>query len=296
MELTYYPYELKLRHAFTVSSYSRATTPGVQLKIKWENVEGYGEAAMPPYLGETVESVTSFLSRVNLNQFNDPFKLEEILAYVDAVETGNTAAKAAIDIALHDLVGKLLHAPWYKLWGLDKETTPFTTYTIGIDTREKLQEKVLEVADRFRILKVKLGSGRDKEIVKAIREVSDLPLAVDANQGWKDKYEALDMINWLQEQGVVMIEQPIPKEQWEDIGWITSRTSLPVYADESVQRVKDIAKLQGIFTGINIKLMKCTGMREAMKMITVARTLGMQVMLYLISKLTQSNLNFIIWN
>lgn len=278
MKLTFRPYDLQLKHVFTVATYSRTTTPDVQVEIEYDGVTGYGEASMPPYLGESVESVMAFLKKVNLEQFNDPFQLEDILAYVDGIMPGNTAAKASVDIALHDLVGKLLNAPWYKIWGLDKEKTPSTTYTIGIDTAEVVKEKTLEVADKFNILKVKLGRENDKEIINAIRSVSQLPIAVDANQGWKDKYQALDMILWLKEQGIVMIEQPMPKTQLDDIAWVTQQSPLPIFADESLQRLSDIPKIKGAFSGINIKLMKCTGMREAWKMVTLGRALGMRVM------------------
>ena len=278
MKMKFFPYELKLKHVFTVASFSRTTTPDVQVEIEYEGVTGYGEASMPPYLGQTVDSVMTFLSKVNLEQFNDPFELEDILAYVDSLSPGDTAAKAAVDIALHDLIGKLLGAPWYKIWGLNKEKTPSTTFTIGIDTPDVVREKTLEVAGQFNILKVKLGRENDKEMIQTIRSVSTLPIAIDANQGWKDKYYALDMIHWLKEQGIVMIEQPMPKEQLEDIAWVTQQSPLPVFADESLQRLSDVAALKGAFTGINIKLMKCTGMREAWKMVTLARALDMKVM------------------
>lgn len=278
MKMKFFPYELKLKHVFTVASFSRTTTPDVQVEIEYEGVTGYGEASMPPYLGQTVDSVMTFLSKVNLEQFDDPFELEDILAYVDSLSPGDTAAKAAVDIALHDLVGKLLGAPWYKIWGLNKEKTPSTTFTIGIDTPDVVREKTLEVAGQFNILKVKLGRENDKEMIQTIRSVSTLPIAIDANQGWKDKYYALDMIHWLKEQGIVMIEQPMPKEQLEDIAWVTQQSPLSVFADESLQRLSDVAALKGAFTGINIKLMKCTGMREAWKMVTLARALDMKVM------------------
>ena len=156
LKLSFEPYELALRHTFTVSSYSRKTTPGVQVRIDFEGFTGYGEASMPPYLGQTVESVCSFLSRVNLAQFKDPFRLEEILAYVDSLSPGDNAAKAAIDIALHDLVGKLMGQPWWRIWGLDPFKAPDTTFTIGIDTADVIREKTLECAEKFNILKVKV--------------------------------------------------------------------------------------------------------------------------------------------
>lgn len=279
MKLSFEPYELQLRHTFTVSSYSRKTTPGVQVRIDYEGFTGYGEASMPPYLGQTVESVSSFLSRTDLGQFNDPFRLEDILAYVDGLSPEDGAAKAAIDIALHDLVGKLMGQPWWRIWGLDPSKAPDTTFTIGIDTPDVVREKTRECAGRFNILKVKVGLDNDKEMIRTIREVTDLPLAVDANQGWKNREQALDEIHWLKENGVVMVEQPMAKELLDDNAWITERSPLPVFADESIQRLADIPSIKGAYHGINIKLMKCTGMREAWKMINYARAEDMKVMI-----------------
>ena len=279
IRLSFEPYELQLRHTFTVSSYSRKTTPGVQLRLDYEGFTGYGEASMPPYLGQSVETVCAFLQKVDLEQFRDPFRLEEILAYVDSLSPGDSAAKAAIDIALHDLVGKLLGQPWWRLWGLDPSGTPDTTFTIGIDTPEVVRQKTRECADKFNILKVKVGLDNDKEMIRTIREVTDLPLAVDANQGWKDREQALDEIHWLKEHGIVMVEQPMAKERVEDNAWITERSPLPIFADEAIQRLADIPSIKGAYHGINIKLMKCTGMREAWKMLNYARAEGMKVMI-----------------
>ena len=279
MKLSFYPYELELRHVFTVASYSRKTTPGVQVTIDYDGFTGYGEASMPPYLGQTVESVTSFLAKVDLGQFPDPFMMEDILAYVDSLSPGDSAAKAAVDIALHDLVGKLLGQPWYRIWGLDPSKAPSTTFTIGIDTPEVVREKTLECAGRFNILKVKVGLDTDEEMIRTIRSVTGLPLAVDANQGWKDREKALDEIFWLKEQGVVMVEQPMARERLDDNAWLTEHSPLPVYADEAIQRLADLPSIKGAYSGINIKLMKCTGMREAWKMAAYARAEGMKVML-----------------
>ena len=279
MHLSFFPYELQLQHTFTVASYSRTTTPDVQVEIEYDGYVGYGEASMPPYLGHTVESVCAFLQKVNLEQFSDPFQLEDILAYVDGLSEGDAPAKAAIDIALHDLVGKLIGQPWWRLWGLDATKAPSTTFTIGIDTPDVVREKTLECADRFNILKVKVGLDSDEEMISTIRSVTDLPLAVDANQGWKDRRKALDEIFWLKEQGVVMVEQPMAIDMLDDIAWITENSPLPIFADESIQRLRDIPGIKGAFTGINIKLMKCTGMREAWKMLNYARAEGMRVMI-----------------
>lgn len=279
MKLSFEPYELRLRHTFTVASYSRTTTPDVQVRIDYDGFTGYGEASMPPYLGQSVESVCKFLQKVDLGRFGDPFQLEDILSYIDSLSPGDGAAKAAVDIALHDLAGKLLGQPWFRLWGLNPGKAPSTTFTIGIDTPDVVRQKTLECAGRFNILKVKVGLDNDKEMIGAIRSVTDLPIAVDANQGWKDRGKALEEIFWLKEQGVVMVEQPMQKERLDDNAWITERSPLPVYADEAIQRLSDLPAIKGAYHGINIKLMKCTGMREAYRMASWARAEGMRVML-----------------
>lgn len=279
MKLTFKPYDLQLRHVFTIANSSRTTTPVVLTEITYDGITGYGEASLPPYLGETQASVIEFLKKVDLEQFSSPFELDDILTYIDKITENNTAAKASIDIALHDLVGKIMNQPWYKIWGLDKEKTPSTTFTIGIDTDEVVKQKTREAAPLYNILKVKLGRENDKQMIEAIRTVTDKPIAVDANQGWKDKHYALDMINWLKEKGIVMIEQPMPKYNLEDAAWVTERSPLPIFADESFQRLQDVLRLKGAFTGVNIKLMKCTGMREAWKIQTVARAANMKVMI-----------------
>lgn len=278
LTLTYRPYTLELRHTFTVSAMSRTTTPAVLTEIEYDGVVGYGEAAMPPYLGESQESVMAFLKRVDLSKYSNPFELETILADIDALAFHNTSAKAAIDIALHDLVGKLMGQPWYNIWGYSKEKAPNTTFTIGIDKAEVVREKTKEAA-RFKILKVKLGKDNDKEMIQTIRSVTDVPLTADPNQGWRDKFYALDMIHWLKEQGVQYVEQPMPKEWYDEHAWLTERSPLPILADESCQRLSDINKIKGAYSGIVIKLMKCTGMREAHKMLTLAKAYNMKVLI-----------------
>lgn len=279
MRLSWQPYELQLAHTFTVATYSRTTTPDVQVQIDFDGFTGYGEASMPQYLGHTVESVCAFLEKVNLDQFSDPFALEDIMEYVNGLSDGDSPAKAAIDIALHDLYGKVLGQPLWRIWGLNPSKTPNTTFTIGIDTPEVMKSKTLEAAGRFKILKVKVGRPDDKEMIAAVRSVSDLPLAVDANQGWTDRQAALDEIFWLQEQGIVMVEQPMSKDRLDDIAWISERSPIPIFADESVQGLEDVKKVKGAFTGINIKLMKCGGLLEARKMLTYARAEGLKTML-----------------
>ncbi len=277
MTMTVRPYTLDLKHVFTVASLSRTTTPVVLVEIEYDGVIGYGEASMPPYLGESQESVMAFLKRVDLSKYPDPFDLEAILTDIDSLAFHNTAAKAAVDIALHDLVGKLIGQPWHRIWGYNKAKAPNTTFTIGIDTADVVREKTKEAAG-FKILKVKLGKANDKEMIESVRAVTNVPLTADPNQGWKDKFYALDMIHWLKEKGVVYVEQPMAKERLDDHAWLTERSPLPILADESCQRLADIPNVVGAYSGIVIKLMKCTGMREAHKMITLARANNMKIM------------------
>lgn len=278
LSLTFLPYDLQLRHTFTIANSSRKNTPDVLTRLEFEGVVGYGEASMPPYLGESIETVTRFLSSLDLNQFTDPFQMDDILQYVDSVMPGNTAAKAAVDIALHDLVGKLMKQPWYKIWGFDAADTPHTSFTIGIDTPDVVRQKVIEAAP-YKILKVKLGQATDREMIETIRSITDRPLCVDVNQGWTDRVKALETIHWLKECGVVFVEQPMPKTAIDDMAWLTQHSPLPTIADESLQRLPDVMKANGVYNGINIKLMKCTGMREAHQMLTLARSLDMKVMI-----------------
>lgn len=272
------PYTLDLKHVFTLSNSSRTTTPVVLTEIEYNGIIGYGEASMPPYLGESHETVLKFLSKLNLSAFDDPFEMENILNYVDHLEPGNKAAKASVDIALHDLVGKIMNQPWYKIWGYDPTKTPDTSYTIGIDTAEVVRQKVKE-ADPYKILKVKLGRETDKMMIETIRQVTDKPLCVDINQGWKDRSQALEMAHWLHEKGVVFLEQPMPKEQVDDNAWLTEHSPIPTIGDEAVQRLEDVLKAHKVYNGINIKLMKCTGMREAHKMLVLGRALDMKIMI-----------------
>jgi L-Ala-D/L-Glu epimerase len=277
LKLSFIPFELKLRHAFTIASNSRTTTPVILTMIECDGVKGYGEASLPPYLVENQKSVSDFLSKLNLSQFNDPFLIEDILDYVEGVEPGNHAAKASVDIALNDLRGKMMGQPLYRIFGLNPDKTPDTSFTIGIDTPEVVRQKTME-ADIYKVLKVKLGRGTDKEMIETIRSVTSKPLYVDVNQGWTDREQALDMIYWLKERGIVFIEQPMPKEKKDDIGWLTQKSPLPVVADEALQGIEDLLPLKGFYSGINIKLMKCGGVSNALKMIRIARAMDMKIL------------------
>lgn len=279
LNLSFEPYELKLRHSFNLARSQRTTTPGVQVQIEYDGIVGYGEASMPPYLGENVESVCKFLNSLDLGQFTDPFAMEEIHEYLDSVADANRAAKASVDIALHDLTGKIMGQPWYKIWGLDPEKAPNTSYTISYDADPAEMKAKIDETTPFKVVKVKMGVGHDKETVEALRKHSDVAICVDANQGWTNKRQALDMCKWLADQNCLFVEQPMPKEMIKETAWVRERSPLPLIADEFLQRLPDVVRAAEAYDGINIKLMKSTGMHEAYKMAVLARGLGMKVML-----------------
>ena len=276
--LRFRPYELQLKHVFTLAGSSRTTTAVVLTELECDGVTGYGEASLPPYLAENQDSVSAFLSGLDLAQFSDPFLTEDILNYVFGAAPGNYAAKASVDMALHDLTGKIAGMPLYRMLGLNPKRTPLTSFTIGIDTPGVVREKTAE-ASAYRILKVKLGRGNDREMIEAVRSVTDVPLCVDVNQGWTDREVAMEMVHWLAERGVEFVEQPMDKSRIDDLAWLTRHSPLPIIADEAVQTLEDVAPLQGVYSGINIKLMKCGGIRAAHKMMVLAKALGMQVMI-----------------
>ena len=279
LNLSFEPYELKLRHAFNLARNQRTTTPDVQVQIEYDGVVGYGEASMPPYLGESVESVCKFLNSLDLAQFTDPFRIEDIHAYMESVAPNNRAAKASVDIALHDLTGKIMGQPWYKIWGLNPDNAPNTSYTTSYDADPAEMNAKIDETAPFKVVKIKMGLDHDKEITEAFRRRFDTPICVDANQGWTDKQKALDMCNWLAERGCLFVEQPMPKEMFEETAWLRERSPLPIIADEYLQRLPDVRRAAEAYDGINIKLMKSTGMHEAYQMATLARALGMKVML-----------------
>jgi L-Ala-D/L-Glu epimerase len=277
LTLRFRSYDLELIHVFAVSGHSRATSPVVLVEIEYDGNTGYGEASVPPYLKDSRESVLRFLHQADLGNFHDPLQINDILDYIDKLSPGNYAAKASLDIALHDLVGKVTRQPLYKMWNLDPTATPYTSITLGIDTPEVIEQKARE-ASESKILKIKLGGQSDRQLIQAIRRVTDKPLYVDVNQGWTDKHKALDMIFWLKDQGAIMVEQPMPMHAIEEMSWLTKHSPLPTIADEAVQGPDDVIRMAGVYNGINIKLMKCGGLKGALRMVELANALGMDIM------------------
>jgi L-alanine-DL-glutamate epimerase-like enolase superfamily enzyme len=269
--------ELRTKHPFIIARGGRSDYRTIWVRPRdSDGCEGWGEAAPSRFYGETAESVLAALNVYVSGMPSDPFDLEETERRWAATMRVNAAARSALSAALHDLVGKRLGIPLYRLWGLDPARAPKSTFSIGLDTPERIRLKVEEAAE-YPILEIKLGTEHDVEILRTIREVTDKELRVDANCGWTVK-EAIAMLPVLREYGVTVLEQPLPPDQIPGLAEISRRAKIPVVADESCRTTEDIPPLVGAVDGINIKLAKCGSLREALRMITVARAHGMMVM------------------
>ena len=269
--------ELRTKHPFIIARGGQSDYRTIWVRLRdGDGNEGWGEAAPTKFYGETPESVLSALNLYACEMPDNPFDLEETERRWATKLRRNPAARSALSAALHDLVGKRLGVPVYRLWGLDPAKAPMSTFTIGLDTPEKVRAKVLEAA-QYPILKIKLGTDRDVEILRTIRDTTDKEIRVDANCGWTVK-RAIAMLPVLAEFGVTVLEQPLPPNELDGLAEITRRASIPVIADESCETAVDIPRLVGKVDGINIKLAKCGSLREAVRMIAIARAHGMMVM------------------
>lgn len=271
--------DLTLRHTWTIARGSSDCKTNVFVKLVCEGVTGYGEAAPNIRYEETAASSVDFLKLAQSTvEKADLWHYHNLAEEVAELIPGQTAAKTAIDIAVMDWIGKKVGLPLHRYFGLNKAKTPITTYSIGIDTPEVIKQKIGEAAP-FPVLKIKVGLKNDEEVIAAVRSVTDKPLRVDANEGWADKEEALRKIEWLQTQGVELIEQPMPAAMLKETAWLRQRVQIPIIADESVKTTRNIPELAGAFDGINLKLMKAGGIQEAMRMIVLARAFDMKIML-----------------
>lgn len=278
MKLSWKQFNLELKYIFKIARGASLVEPIIILELEHDGIIGYGESSPISRYHESVETVSDFLKIVDLSRFESPFQLEEINRYLDSLGSGNTAARCAIDLALYDWVSKKLNLPLSKYLGIGNLPTPVSSFTIGIDTLEIIEKKVHE-AEKYPILKIKVGLDNDEEIIRTIRKITDKVLRVDANEGWRDKFVALEKIKWLKDQNVEFIEQPMPASQLDDLKWLREKSVLPLIADESVMSSKSIPQIKDAFDGINIKLMKSTGLHEAIKMINTARAMNMKIML-----------------
>ncbi len=268
---------LNLRHTFRIARSADDFRESLLVRLASAEGEGLGEAAPIQRYGQTVETAGRVLSSLGGDTLGSPERIERILSGLATRFGAERAALASLDMALHDILGKRLGAPLYEILGLDPREAPVTSYTIGIDSPEVIREKVEEAAD-YPVLKIKMGLENDYEIMETIRGLTDRPVRIDANEGWTEE-EALEKIRWLEGQNVELIEQPLPVDRLGECRRLAGRVSIPLFADESVHTAEDIPRLVGAFHGVNIKLTKCGGIREAIRMIHTARACSMQVML-----------------
>jgi L-alanine-DL-glutamate epimerase-like enolase superfamily enzyme len=279
MKLSHQTIELKPTHPFVIARGGYAHHRNVIVRLTDDDgLEGLGEAAPNRYYGESVATVIAALGQFKpILERADPMALETTEAHLNSVLRGNASAKSAVSSALHDLVGKRLRLPVFRIWGLDTATAPQSSFTIAIADSHELERRVAE-AREYPILKIKLGTDRDMEIVRIVRNAApEKRLRVDANAAWTAKH-AVRMSDFLADQGVEMLEQPVPANDIEGLRFVRKRSKLPVFADESCLVATDIAGLAGAVDGINIKLAKCGSLREALRMVHTARALDMQVM------------------
>src|SRR5213595_1582874 len=268
---------LRTKHRFVIARGGEEDYRVVWVRLAdSDGLEGWGEADPSKYYGETAETVLAALKQVEPHLPGDVFDLEAAEARFAQVVPKHAAARAALSAALHDLVGKRVGQPLWRLWGLNPFKAPCSSFTIGIDTPEKIRDKVLEAA-RYPILKIKLGTEQDEQILRTVRDATDKPIRVDANAGWT-RERAIAMLPVLKEYGVEFVEQPLPPEDLEGIAAVRRRGVLPVVVDESCLVAADIPRVADAADGINIKLAKCGSLREALRMIATARAHGMLVM------------------
>ncbi len=271
------PIDLNLTTPFRIARDVQHTASNAVIEINHQDYIGHGEAAPSGYYGESIETVFACITMFAGNLGDDPFAIEDILARLDKIIRLHPSAKAAVDIALYDIIGKMLNIPLYKLLGLNPTRTPRTSFTIGIDTPEQMAKKAL-LAKEYPILKIKVGTRNDLDNLKAIRDVSNAIIRVDANTAWTPK-EAIKMINAMAAYTIQFVEQPVAAHDLIGLKLVRDNVPVPIIADESCVTLEDIAHVAECVDGINIKLMKCGGVSHALKMIHAARACNLRVMI-----------------
>ncbi|QDU88494.1 L-Ala-D/L-Glu epimerase [Pirellulimonas nuda] len=280
-ELRYQDFELPLKHVFTIARGSTDRQPTLIVQLSEGGRHGYGEATTNPYYGATLPSMTAALERVRpivegAAVADDPAPLLARLAGELSQRPEDSFALCALDLAAHDLWGKLQGRPLHQLWGLSKQDAPQSNYTIGIDTIPKMAAK-LEEARGWPIYKIKLGGGDDLAIIEELRRHTDATFRVDANCGWTADY-TIEISPKLRDLGVEFIEQPLPADQRDAAARVFHESALPIIADESCVFEADVDRCAGLFHGVNVKLVKCGGLAPARRMIARAKALGMKTM------------------
>ena len=280
MKLSHEIITVQTTHPFVIARGGQSEYKTVWVKVSdGDGHEGWGEAAPSRFYGETPETVVAALGRIAAAiDGRSAWSLEAIEAEMNRAIGRNGSAKSAVSAALHDLAAKRLGVPLWKMWGLDPAAAPPSSFTIAIAPDDATLRARVEDARPYPILKVKLGTDRDAQIIRTVRLAApDKIIRVDANAAWTPKH-ALRMIELCLDYGVEFVEQPLPPHDVDGLRFVRDRSPLPIVADESCVVATDVAKLVGVVDGINIKLSKCGGLREALKMIATARAHGMLVM------------------
>ncbi len=276
MSFSLFSFRLNFKKPFHIAHGVRYYTETVFIKFEHNNITGWGEAALPPYLIETVESVKQFVNNFNCPTIKNKKDLFNAISFLHELPN-NYAAKAAIETALLDWYGKRFNQSIFDLLQIPKKNTIISAYTIAISNAETFIKNI-EEAEPYSFLKIKMGSSFDNEIIDAIAKVVKKPFAVDANQGWKTKEEAIYKITKLQKAGALFVEQPLPIKNIEDQKWLKENCELPIFADESFQTINDLESISTLFHGINIKLIKCGGLVSALKIIEKAKELNLKIL------------------
>ncbi len=278
MEVSTRIIDMPLATPFTIARGTQTAARNVVVELRHGGAIGVGAAAPSAFYGELPEHMVATAARLAECLGDDPFAIEQTFDRMNRSIRFNPAAKAAIDMAMWDLAGKLCDMPVHRMLGLSGLPLPRTSFTIGIDRPETMAQRASEAARRFTVLKVKLGSAADLEIVSAIRRSTDATIRVDANAAWTPK-EAVALAEGIAPLGVELLEQPVPPWDLDGLRFVRDRVPMPVVADESAVTWEDVPRLAGTVDGINIKLMKCGGITGALRMIRAARACGLRVML-----------------
>ena len=276
--IRYKTMRLDLNHPWVIARGGADFKENVFVFYEREGITGLGEAAHLTAAGQTpAQTIAGIEKLLPLYQSSDPWQFDHIS---QLAKDGHppAPARAALDMALMDWIGKSLKTPLFRLFGLNPDQTPPTSYSIGLDTLEVMKQKTKEAAG-YQIIKVKLGRDEDEEIIKALRSVTDKPIRADANEGWKDREIAIQKIEWLHRHNVELVEQPLPRHLTDDHAWLKSRSPIPIIADEAVQQSEDIAAIEGAYSGINVKIMKAGGILESLRMLQMARAHRLDAMI-----------------
>lgn len=277
MKLNYLVDKIKLKNQLHTSYGIVTGAENAFVSIEHNGLYGYGEAVPVSRYVENIDNVLACFNELSGSLGSDPWAMEKINQVFDKLKIKSPAAKSAINMALYDWIGKSLQIPLYKMLGLNNLDTPYTSYTIGVDNISNVVKKVLDAKD-FPIIKLKIGKKSDIDVIKAIREISNVKIRVDANGSW-EKEEAIEMIDLLAKYNVEFVEQPVKAHDLKGLKFVREHSALPIIADESCLSLKDIPYLAECADGVNIKLAKCGGISEALRMIYMAKACGLKVML-----------------